>query len=706
VVSELHAIDSPSSIKTSHCGVIEATQEVHKYDQVVCIRQAHGVSFDQFMSRLPSINIWVDGFQHDHSATNNTGLSELLIKPEYYMTNSDPDDLMKWCSSIVLSHSHHMYLGSDVMRGHEWVFDLDRGEMAWTPAQCDGVHAAATAPPSHAPPPHIATKSPTTIGDEVACCVGMNCTAAQLSASLALNQLRFVSPSSLHFRPTKVHPVLDCVDLKSNTMLMVEPSPPNSNDFEVSICPIRKSRCAFAYGSWLINLQAKNVLVGSLMGIGGLYVDRNSHVRVNGFVVQYNTDRHHASSSSTVAGVLETTNNGATHDHVKLQFGAKRLMVYGTLLFNTATDVSCVDPSASEGVTAIGTFGNIARIHVKNARTVFMQCPLHLDRHSLLILDAKRITAMNYRRGSLHVPTIFGVGTIQFNLCLELLDYEYRFSHGIKTNMPELGAPELRIGIIGKRPFTGVVEVSLYANTIPDDFSVEPKEEYYNVLVIRKLANSEMKNQRYKIDAKLWCMGAIVRYDGGYTNLYVPFNPACVLECARHGETHGFDTRQVQCERDALWRKHAALQSGSTGTVTKWVTFTPIPSANDPKTDGSVNGTSPGGSINAPETGGSTAVVVVIAAVLSTVCVVVYKRPRTALRAVTSPRRMLTTLLGGGIGGRRRSRMDGISGDDPSELFDSESSVVREMTTVTSTRLPTASAVPAPETLGYELQES
>jgi hypothetical protein len=77
--------------------------------------------------------------------------------------------------------------------------------------------------------------------------------------------------------------------------------------------------------------------------------------------------------------------------------------------------------------------------------------------------------------------------------------------------------------------------------------------------------------------------------------------------------------------------------------------------------------------------------------------VAVYRRPRAAGRMLAVPRRTVAALLGGS----RQTSLNGGEGD-----VGGESDMIREMTTPTTTsRVPPAPA-PAPESLGYELQES
>jgi hypothetical protein len=84
-------------------------------------------------------------------------------------------------------------------------------------------------------------------------------------------------------------------------------------------------------------------------------------------------------------------------------------------------------------------------------------------------------------------------------------------------------------------------------------------------------------------------------------------------------------------------------------------------------------------------------------AVLGVLVVAAYRRPRAAGRMLAVPRRTVAALLGGS----RQTSLNGEEGD-----FGGESDMIREMTAPTTTsRVPPAPA-PAPESFGYELQES
>jgi hypothetical protein len=173
-----------------------------------------------------------------------------------------------WCSSIMLSHSRHLYIGSDVMRGHEWVFDLDRNEVAWTPAQCEEVYNAASAPPSPEPPAHLATMSPTVAGGGAGaaeCCVEAGCSDAAVDASLVKHNLVITTNIwLLVFLPTEAQPDVRCLRLRSGQSLLVEN--PTERNVRVSICPnsgTPTSHCVFDSGCGVVEVKARRVFMGT-----------------------------------------------------------------------------------------------------------------------------------------------------------------------------------------------------------------------------------------------------------------------------------------------------------------------------------------------------------------------------------------------------------------------------------------------------------
>jgi hypothetical protein len=191
---------------------------------------------------------------------------------------------------------------------------------------------------------------------------------------------------------------------------------------------------------------------------------------------------------------------------------------------------------------------------------------------------------------------------------------------------------------------------------------------------------------------KLWCMGAIVRYNSHRSiSLYVPYNPECTLECTRHGVEYGldFDARPKVCRKNAVWRKHVLLQSDLRGR-----TATYIPPSDDD---------------NKGSTGIVVVVVVGIVFVILVLCIAVYARPNAVWRLVTTLRRIVTALLCGcgerwdSVSGTRNS----IEGDDSVHFGQSySSSMVAEMSRASTRNLAANVATPAPEVLGYALQES
>jgi hypothetical protein len=450
----------------SLCGMIEPTLDSHNDHHVICVRQADDVSLDAFMARLPTIAVAVDGFQSDMS----TGLSHILIKPEHYMTNPDSGDTRKWCSSIFRHvHSHDIYLGSDVLRGYEWVFDLDRREIAWTPATCDEVYTVSKAPPSLIPPAHIATVFPTTNTEEGECCVTTTCSDVQSPASLAVNQLSFPKMSSglttvhLAFKPTREHSELNCLLLGAGIALDVE-AVRTEDVAQVSICPTHHSRCVFSHWSKAIifnslaNAQGRSVLVGSLFGVQGVHVLRLVHVIVNGAIMMR---RGLEIVPSLVSGMLETSNKGAATDHyVKLSLTDRGLHVNGWLVLNTDTVVLCF---SSDGGIRVRSFesGHDAGVKVGNAKHVNIKCTVDLGEGSVLELGPSM-----YHNGTVNdarnvrVNRVIGdEGSILFVLGLDLLSERIRSD----VRPPELTVPNLfsEFGASPSRTFDGTLKLSL-----------------------------------------------------------------------------------------------------------------------------------------------------------------------------------------------------------------------------------------------------
>jgi hypothetical protein len=573
---------STTSTKNSLCGVVEPSPD-NTYNHLICLRQVPGVSVEEFMSKLPNITLWVEGFQHHHAMTDGTGLSQLLIRPEHYMSYADARYPTHWCSSIMDSHSHYLYIGSDVMRGHEWVFDLDRNEIAWTPAQCEKVYNAASVPPSPEPPAHLATMSPTTTAGGGAgaaeCCVEAGCSDAAVDASLVKHNI-VISESSrrLDFKPTEEQPDVRCFRLRSGMSLLVK-NP--KEKVRVSICPnsgTPTSNCVFDVGCGRVLVSAHRALVGTLRLVLGIFVYSGAHVSVNGMISVRSIERRRVMSMSSWVspqGVLQTIADGSTHQHVMLSFDEwGYLSIHGALVLDASTDIYCKQRYAPSIVVRgdDDDVDSVARVQVRHAPTAHIGCVLELQRNSVLELEA-----WHSRTKWTHPPPVVAVTKVQSDQNIGLIHFKLHLDLLTGRVSDEVVSPELTARVLNllndASSFRGHVEVSLDANLVPADFVVDPNtlplptsllalpSSLVHGAMVVELATRELRGLTYKLDGRLWCSGARVRYHQGLTNLYVPFNPACLLECARLGSENKYPHTPSVCADDPVWRQHAGLQA-------------------------------------------------------------------------------------------------------------------------------------------------